>query len=210
MAETRSRQSSNKLSTLLSVALVLGVGFATWYVLDSRAGDSQAAEQHADALTMAAETPDAREAAHQGQRTFRAGLPTRVVVPSAGIDAPIEGVGVVEQGGQAAWETSWTAVGHHIDSALPGSPGNLVLTGHVSVSNPQHSAYFATLDRVQPGDVVEVHSGEAVFRYEIEELRVVPPDATEVLRADHRSRVTLITCTPDLEDRLVVVGRLVT
>jgi sortase (surface protein transpeptidase) len=39
--------------------------------------------------------------------------------------------------------------------------------------------------------------------------REVDADALEVLDEDHRSMVTLITCTRDLERRLVVVGQLV-
>ncbi len=136
------------------------------------------------------------------------GLPTRVVIASAGIDAPVAEVGVVLDGDGPRWETSWTAVGHHLDSAMPGQPGNMVLTGHVSVANRAHRAWFATLDRVQEGDVVEVYAGDQAYRYVVEWVGVVDPDAVEVLRSDAAATVTLVTCTRDLKHRLVVVGRL--
>jgi sortase (surface protein transpeptidase) len=39
---------------------------------------------------------------------------------------------------------------------------------------------------------------------------VVPPDAVHLLRSDSGAAVTLITCTRDLRNRLVVVGTLAT
>jgi sortase A len=137
-----------------------------------------------------------------------AGLPTRVVVQSAGIDVPVAEVGVVFQDGRPVWETAWHAAGHNMDSALPGEPGNMVLTGHVSVADRGNLAAFRALDRVKAGDVVEVYSGARVFRYAVTEISVVDAYATRVLASDHRSRMTLITCTKDLKHRLVVNGTL--
>ncbi len=116
---------------------------------------------------------------------------------------------MVIQDGRPAWETAWRAAGHNIDSALPGEPGNMVLTGHVSVADRGNLAAFRSLDRVKAGDVVEVYSGEQVFRYGITEISVVDASATRVLSGDHRVRVTLITCTKDLKHRLVVNGTLI-
>lgn len=136
------------------------------------------------------------------------GLPTRVVVPSAGIDAPIAEVSVVVDNGQTVWETAWHAVGHHIDSALPGQPGNVVLTGHVSVADRHNLAAFAHLDSVKAGDVIQVYSGDSVYQYRVDRVAVVGPDAVQVLRSSQVSTVTLITCTHDLKNRLVVFGTL--
>jgi sortase A len=137
------------------------------------------------------------------------GLPTRIVAASAGIDALITEVGLVESGGELAWETAWRAAGHHLDSARPGQPGNMVITGHVSVADARNLAVFSSLDRLAPGDVVEVYSGDRVHRYRVERVAVVPPTEVRVLRSDFASRVTLLTCTPDLENRLVVTGTLI-
>jgi LPXTG-site transpeptidase (sortase) family protein len=137
------------------------------------------------------------------------GLPTWVRVEAANIDTRVEEVGVVRKHGAAWWETAWKAAGHHINSSLPGNPGNVILTGHVSVANAANVPVFANLESVQVGDIVEVYSGSQVFRYEVTDKREVEADELNVLDADHRSLVTLITCTRDLERRLVVVGQLV-
>ena len=140
----------------------------------------------------------------------RGGLPTRIVIPAAGVDAPIAEVGVVLSDGVPVWETAWRAAGHHIDSALPGQPGNMVITGHVSVADVRNLAAFSALDTVVPGDSIEVYSGGARYLYTVERVLVVPPDAVDLLRSDSVAAVTLITCTRDLKDRLVVVGTLAT
>src|SRR5690606_807280 len=105
----------------------------------------------------------------------RAGLPTRLVVATAGVDAPIEGVGVVVRDGAPAWDTAWMGVGHHIDSAMPGQPGNVIITGHVSVADHHFVPYFADLDHVKAGDIVEVYSGLAKYRYRVEQVAQVEP-----------------------------------
>jgi sortase A len=136
------------------------------------------------------------------------GLPTRIVVPAAGVDAPIAEVGVVMQEGRATYETAWRAAGHHLDSALPGQPGNMVITGHVSVASAANLAVFSQLDAVQAGDTVEVYSGDRAYRYTVDRVLIASPSAVKLLRSDATSQVTLITCTKDLKHRLVVIGTL--
>jgi len=114
----------------------------------------------------------------------------------------------VIEDGEPRWETAWHAAGHHVDSAMPGQPGNMVITGHVSVADRRNVPVFATLDRVREGDAIVVYAGAAAYRYVVESIAVVDPGATEVLRSDARATVTLITCTRDLRHRLVVTGRL--
>lgn len=150
-----------------------------------------------------------RESGDSPAPAENSGLPTRVRIASAGIDTAVEEVGVVRRDGRAVWETAWRAVGHHIDSSLPGNPANVVLTGHVSVASQANLKVFANLATVRVGDIVEVYSGNRVHRYEVTEMREVEPDALDVFGGDHRSLLTLISCTTDLERRLVVVGALV-
>src|SRR4029079_11742407 len=143
--------------------------------------------------------------ADAGPRMAAGLLPTRVVIESAGIDTAISEVGVVRDGSSAPeWEVAWHSAGHHMDSALPGQPGNMVLTGHVSVADRANAAVFKTLDRVSVGDVVTVLAGDTAYRYRVDAVAVKPPSAVSILRSSHAATVTLITCTKDLKDRLVV------
>jgi len=132
------------------------------------------------------------------------------VIPAANIDATVQEVGVTLRDGKPAWETAWRAAGHHLDSALPGQLGNMVITGHVSVADRGNLAVFSQLDEVATGDVVEVYSGDDRFLYTVNKVLVVPPSAVKLLRSDSTATVTLVTCTKDLKNRLVVVGTLTT
>lgn len=196
------------VSSVVAVLLVIAAGGITWYGISAGDGPAAASSAPLPAITLPAdETVSAAPASLPA--ALPGGLPTRIVAPSAGIDAPIAEVGVVVENGRSAWETAWQAVGHHMDSARPGQPGNMVLTGHVSVANSSNAATFKMLHQLKPGDIVEVHSGDEVFRYSVTGVAVVSPAETRLLRSDHASRITLITCTRDLKQRLVVVGTLV-
>jgi sortase A len=161
-----------------------------------------------ETLTTSAAQRPPRAAQAAVPRMSLGGLPTRIVVPSAGVDAPVSEVGITLREGRAVYETAWRAAGHHLDTALPGQPGNMVITGHVSVADHGNVAVFSNLESVQAGDVVEVYSGDTAYRYEVQKVMVVPPTAVKLLRSDSTAQVTLVTCTKDLKSRLVVIGTL--
>jgi LPXTG-site transpeptidase (sortase) family protein len=198
---------SSYRSTFLAVGLVAAAGTIAWFGYRPSGPGGAAEEVAGETVTL--EAPAMAAASADGATSERSGLPTRVRVETAGIDTAVQEVGVVRSSGRATWETAWRAAGHHINSSIPGNPGNVVLSGHVSVVSAANTPVFANLDAVRIGDIVEVFSGAVVHRYQVTEKREVAPDAIDVLAADHRSLVTLITCTRDLERRLVVVGELV-
>jgi sortase A len=189
-------------STIVAAGFVLGAAALAWFGMH----DGAPAQTDAPIVTTAADTRPKPEAAVAGVST--GGLPTRIVVESAGVDAAVQEVGVTVQNGKAAWETAWRAAGHHLDSAMPGQQGNMVITGHVSVADRGNLAVFSGLERVSEGDVVEVYSGDQAFRYNVTKVMVVPPTMVKLLRSSSGATVTLVTCTKDLKNRLVVVGTL--
>jgi LPXTG-site transpeptidase (sortase) family protein len=199
----RSARSRISSSSVLATACVVAAGAIAWSGMANARSSTPPAAQ----VTLAG-TPRGQGAA--GAVAYpsisRGGLPSRIVIPAANVDAPVTEVGVVVEDGVPRWETAWRAAGHHIDSALPGQPGNMVITGHVSVADRRNLAVFASLDAVAPGDAIEVYSGASRYAYIVRDVLVVEPEAVHVLRSDSAATVTLITCTRDLEHRLVVVG----
>lgn len=193
-------------SNIVAALFVIAAGAIAWFGTQS---GGTVAPPVSETVTLAAETPAADEEGTVVVQPLLGTLPTRIVAPSAGIDTAITEVGVVREAGRAVWETAWRSAGHHLTSARPGQPGNMVISGHVSVADANNVAVFANLDQLNVGDIVEVHSGEDVFRYEVHSKSTVLPNALQVLRSSAQSRITLITCTPDLEHRLVVVGTLI-
>jgi sortase A len=203
MTRSNVRPRTHLRSTAIAASLVLAAGAVAWF---STPGSSSTPTP-GETQTMAAIAP--RSDGAPVASVSIGGLPTRIAVPEIGVDAPIAEVGVVMQDGKPQWETAWQAAGHHLDSALPGQPGNVVITGHVSVADRANLAVFSKLDKLAPGDVVEIYSGDNVYRYAVSNVAVVSPTAVKLLRSGEGSTVTLITCTKDLKRRLVVVGTLV-
>jgi len=203
MARTVPKQRRSRWTTVLAVALVVAAGVVAWF------GMASGRSANASPATVTIAPVSTHDQSAEAPSLPQGGLPTRLVVPRAGINAGITEVGVISDGGVAVWETAWRAAGHHMDSARPGQPGNMVISGHVSVADSRNLAVFSALDKVAPGDIVEVYSGDDVFRYKVNKVVVVPASAVAVLRSDHTATVTLITCTRDLKNRLVVQGTLI-
>lgn len=123
----------------------------------------------------------------------------RIVIPSAGVDwAFVEGV-------DRASLTS--GVGHMPGTAVPGEPGNAVVSGHRTT----YGAPFLHLDRVRPGDMITVETATGTHRYQVVELRTVAPSDLSVTDQWQGAWLTLTTCTPvfSARQRLVVISRLV-
>lgn len=188
---------------MVAAACMVAAGAIAWFGMANTESSPPARET----LTLAGDSPGQEDADPVAYPSIsRGGLPSRIVIPTADVDAPVTEVGVVVEDGVPRWETAWRAAGHHLDSALPGQPGNMVITGHVSVADRRNLAVFATLDAVAPGDAIEVYSGASRYIYTVSEVLVVDPEAVHVLRSDSTATITLVTCTRDLEHRLVVVG----
>jgi sortase A len=151
------------------------------------------------------------------------GEPNRLVIPAIGLDTAIVDVGweVVERGAQriTEWQTADNAAGRHLNSARPGEPGNVVLSGH-------HNTKGEVFRRISEQ---ELAVGDAIYLYDAQGRRhtyqvseVTEPllevGASEAQRlANARyiqpasdARVTLVTCWPYWTNthRIVVVGTL--
>ena len=124
--------------------------------------------------------------------------PTRIVIPSVDIDAP------VVHGD--SWEDLKKGAGHHIGSAHPGERGNMVLSAH----NDVFGEIFRYLEDVELEDRVTVYSGSQSFDYIVKAKRVVEPGDVRVMAPASQPVLTLITCYPYLIDthRLVVIAQL--
>lgn len=159
----------------------------------------------------------------QGQRVRASGSgpeqapavgPTQIAIPSISLAAPIVPVGYKLAGGSLTWQTAEDAVGWHRSSAMPGSPGNTVLSGHNATRG---SGVFRDLRNVVVGDAITV-TVNGVERHYIVTDRVIYRHlfVSEKRRAENAAwlgefgdqRLTLITCHPSYTNthRLVIVA----
>lgn len=132
------------------------------------------------------------------QVTSNSQSPTRIIIPTINVDAPIvPGVG---------WEDLKKGVGHLPGSANPGERGNLYLAAH----NDIYGEIFRYLEKLEVGDEYFIHAGEQQFRYVVKQKRVILPTEVEVMLPTTEPVATLQTCYPYLIDthRLVVIGEL--
>jgi LPXTG-site transpeptidase (sortase) family protein len=133
-------------------------------------------------------------------------VPNRLVISSIGLDAPIIPTKIkeIEYKGQIYYQwlaPNKPAVGWHDSSALLGLPGNTVLNGHHNV----YGEVFKDLVKVHEGDLIDVYSGEQVYKYQVVLAMLLPEryksltvrleNARWILPTEDE-RLTLITCWP--------------
>jgi sortase A len=81
------------------------------------------------------------------------------------------------------------AVGHLLETALPGEPGNVALAGH-------RDGFFRPLRNIQVGDAITIGTPDGEFDYEVESTQVVWPSDVQVLQPTGQNTLTLVTCFP--------------
>ena len=97
--------------------------------------------------------------------------------------------------------------GHYPDTPLPGAHGTVAIAGHRTT----YGAPFRRLDKLSPGDRIEVSMPYGRFVYAVERRRIVPPSATWVTDRVGYDRLVLSACHPlySAAKRIVVFARLV-
>jgi sortase A len=140
--------------------------------------------------------------------------PTRITIPSIKVDSAVEPVGYQLTDRSLGWQTAENAVGWHRSSAMPGSPGNTVMSGHNATRG---SRVFRDLYKIKEGAAITVASGGVDHQYAVTEIIVLPyVFASEYRRSQIAAslgqhgdeRLTLVTCYPWFTNthRLLVVA----
>lgn len=97
--------------------------------------------------------------------------------------------------------------GHYPDTPLPGVRGTVGIAGHRTT----YGAPFRRIDRMRPGDEIEIEMPYGRFVYAVERSRIVPPTAIWVTDRVAYDRLVLSACHPlySAAKRIVVFARLV-
>jgi len=122
--------------------------------------------------------------------------PARLKIPSIGVDAKVESVGLTPQGSVGVPEGPSDAAWFD-RSPSPGEVGNAIIVGHFGWKDGLPSV-FDDLSRLQKGDVLYVEDGAGmIVTFVVRESRRYDPkaDASVVFDSnDGKAHLNLITC----------------
>lgn len=130
-----------------------------------------------------------------------AGAPMRLRIPTIGVDASIDGVGLAGDGQMEippAEDVGWYELGPR-----PGAAGSSVLAAHVDYGG-RRGAFF-DLAKVPVGAPLEVTTSNGSQRFVVvtrKQIAKADIDLAEYFTADGPARLTLITCGGSFNRRI--------
>lgn len=138
--------------------------------------------------------------------------PSRLRIPSIGVDAAIQSVGRTQTGDMGI-PTNFTDVAWYNEGPRPGLPGSAAIAGHVDGRNTP-KAVFYDLNKLAVGDVVIVVDADGQeFKFRVTETKIFnyEDSAVEVFsKSGPEAHLNLITCTGLwIKDKRVYDQRLV-
>ena len=166
------------------------------------------------ALALCLGQPARAQSGGPGQVPASDAGPTRIAIPSIKVDSVVEPVGYQLTAQSLGWQTAENAVGWHRSSAVPGSPGNTVMSGHNATRG---SRVFRDLYKIKTSAAITVTSNGIDHQYVVTDIIILPyVFASEYRRGQIAAllgqfgdeRLTLITCYPWFTNthRLIVVA----
>jgi sortase A len=95
--------------------------------------------------------------------------------------------------------------GHYPATPLPGERGTVGVAGHRTT----YGAWFRHIDRLRPGDRLQLAMPYGTFTYRVERTRIVAPTAVWVTRRVGYDRLVLSACHPlySAAQRIIVFAR---
>jgi len=131
-----------------------------------------------------------------GEEEAQSGLPVRLTIPSIGVDAALESVGLTPKGAMdvptGLANAAWFSLGPR-----PGEEGSAVIAGHYGWKD-NLPAVFDDLSALQRGDRVYIEDENGVrTAFVVRELRIYGEyeDVPEVFGSlDGKAHLNLVTC----------------
>ncbi len=127
--------------------------------------------------------------------------PAHLLIPSIGIDASVENIGVLPNGDLATpTQNPWDDVGWYHLGPHPGQSGSAVIAGHLDRPGGA-PAVFWNLRDMHPGDIVTVVDERgASLHFRVTQVASYPPDQAplqEIFANPGGKFLNLITCAGD-------------
>lgn len=124
---------------------------------------------------------------------------SRLVIPSAGVNAPVKGMGL-ELDGKMAVPDNYKEIGWYKLGTKPGQMGSAVMGAHVDNGGftPTIPGVFKNIHKMKIGDEI-YYFDEAgkQLTFKVTEVKIYDkniPDTTEIFGRNDKARLNLITC----------------
>jgi sortase A len=125
--------------------------------------------------------------------------------PLGRIRIPRIGVSAVFVEGTATGDLS-SGPGHYPGTPIPGEHGTVGIAGHRTT----YGAWFRNINKLHPGDRIDITMAYGRFTYRVSRTRIVPPTALWVTKRVGYDQLILSACHPlySAAKRIVVFARL--
>jgi LPXTG-site transpeptidase (sortase) family protein len=191
-----------KVAAALGVAMIaLGLGLPRVSPIAGLwAGDAQGPDQKVVSRTVPQAPYVVGPSVHlkeprTAHRAAATGTPTRIVIPSLGVDNPVIGIDVSD--GVLTPPNDPQVLGWWRDGAQPGAvTGSAVITGHTVHTG---GGAFDNLDTLKPGNRVTIRTDKGRITYRVTRVIVyakasLAQHAQEVFSQSGPGRLVLVTC----------------
>lgn len=175
---------------ILALSLLLGFRVSSILLASHTSGSTRPINSN-----TSVKTPPHPEGSTQAQLPQQLGT---LVIPSIGVNAPIEPVGRLPDGAMAVpVHKQWDGVGWYQYGPRPGELGSAVIDGHLD--RPGGSpAVFWRLQELHVGDfVLVVNPGKHTLRFQVRRIAAYQPAAAplqQIFENDSGTFLNLITC----------------
>jgi len=127
--------------------------------------------------------------------------PARLLIPSIGVNALIERVGVTPGGDLAVpQQDRWDDVGWYAGGARPGERGSAVIDGHLDRPGGSPAVFWRLRDMRVGDEVMVVDAAGKTLKFHVKEIGFYPPqDAPiqQIFGNNSGTYLNLITCAGD-------------
>lgn len=123
--------------------------------------------------------------------------PSRLIIPSISVNASVQAVGVTADGTMDVAH-NYKDVGWYEYGPVPGAPGSAVIEGHLDTAVVPYAVFY-NLDKVKPGDDVEIIDQKGrTLHFAVTAVKSYPYNAptTDVFTSPNNgeSFLNLVTC----------------
>ena len=201
------------VTALIAVAVLADSGVAAVAIAAATAeGSAHAAAVHRSETLKAAAATEAEHVARGAARGLQdpqpapstsrsTARPTRVLIPSIGVDAPLETL-ARDAKGVLQPPTAWADAGWYAKGVVPGDTGAAVIAGHLDTT--KRAAVFVNLRQLRAGDRIQVRMSDGrTLHFTVTAAKVVQKalfPTSAVYGATPDPELRLITCSEPFDE----------